>query len=192
MEKKDSQDKKFRFSMQNPQSKYIYLVFAVAALIVGITFWPTKKAPSTTSVVNNGQTLTYTPKKGTTYEETLEKRLEEMLKDMEGVGEVSVMVTLSSNEEKILAENITSNKQHTEEKDKVGGSRVSDTDAKTNDILMQSGNVPYVIREEAPVVKGVFIVADGGDNDDTKLQIMNAVSSLLDVPVHKISVEKRK
>ncbi len=180
-----------KISKQDSKTKYIYLVFVLAGLIVAITFWPTSdRSPAPTVIkVDDKQTVNNAR---ATYEETLERRLEDMLKVMEGVGEVSVMVTLSSNEEKVLAGDTTTNIQHSDEKDKAGGSRESGSQDETKSIVMQNGNVPYVIQEKAPEIKGVFVVAQGGGNNEVKLSIVNSISSLLDIPVHKISVEKRK
>ncbi|MBU3805266.1 MAG: hypothetical protein H9872_11015 [Candidatus Cellulosilyticum pullistercoris] len=126
------------------------------------------------------------------YETTLEKKLANMLVKMEGVGSVNVMVTTVSNEEKVLAEDTTSHTQRTEEKDQSGGTRVTENIQLANDVVLQNGNTPYVIKEYAPEIKGVFILAEGANDSVVKNQIIDAVSKLLDVPVHKISVEKKK
>ena len=62
----------------------------------------------------------------------------------------------------------------------------------TNDVVLQNGNTPYIVKEYAPEIRGVFILAEGADDSAVKNQITEAVSKLLDVPVHKISVEKKK
>lgn len=180
-----------KLSKQDSKTKYIYLVFVLAGLIVAITFWPTSDGNEVPTIIKTNEKQT---SKSTTpgYEEELESRLKNMLRVMEGVGEVDVMVTLASNEEKILAGDTTMNIQHSDEKDKTGGSRDTQSQGETKSIVMQNGNVPYVVKEKAPEVKGVFVVAQGGGNDEVKLSIINSVSSLLEIPVHKISVEKRK
>ena len=189
LKKKDGESSKI--SNQDSKTKYIYLVFVLAGLIVAITFWPTSNSNKTPLVVNKNENNVVSNSR-LTYEEKLEKRLESMLKVMEGVGEVNVMVTLSSNEEKVLAGDTTINTQHSDEKDKAGGSRVSETEGETKSVVMQDGNVPYVVKEKAPEIKGVFVLAQGGGNDQIKMNIVNSISSLLGIPVHKISVEKRK
>ena len=42
------------------------------------------------------------------------------------------------------------------------------------------------------LAEGVFILAEGAADSMVKGQITEAVSKLLDVPVHKISVEKKQ
>ena len=168
--------------------KYVIAIGLIILLIILLTFLP----------LNNGQKqpVTTAVKQVTTrddnYETTLEKKLASMLVKMEGVGSVSVMVTTVSNEEKVLAEDTTSHTQRTEEKDQSGGSRMTNNTQLTNDVVLQNGNTPYVIKEYAPEIKGVFILAEGADNSVVKNQIIDAISKLLEVPVHKISVEKKK
>ena len=169
--------------------KYVIAIGLILLLILLLTFLP----------LNNGQqqpvATAYkqaTTKDNDDYETALEKKLANMLVKMEGVGSVSVMVTTVSNEEKVLAEDTTSHTQHTEEKDQSGGSRVTENTQLTNDVVLQNGNTPYVIKEYAPEIKGVFILAEGAGDSVVKNQMIDAVSRLLDVPVHKISVEKKK
>ena len=53
-----------------------------------------------------------------------------------------------------------------------------------------NGNTPYVVMENMPVIEGVIIVCEGGDNKELVSEITNAVYGLLNVPVHKIKVMK--
>lgn len=170
--------------------KFVILFTFVVLLALGITFFPFQSN-------GGGQKVTTVSKQAvsnesTDYETTLERKLVNMLSKMEGVGTVSVMVTTDSNEEKILAENTSSNQQRTEEKDQAGGTRNTDSAQQTNDVVLQNGNTPYVVKEYAPQIRGVFILAEGAEDSEVKNQIVEAVSKLLDVPVHKISVEKKK
>mgnify|MGYP000724289646 CR=1 FL=1 len=49
-------------------------------------------------------------------------------------------------------------------------------------------NNPVVLKEIYPKVKGVIVVAQGGDNVEIKNQIISAVMSLLDLDANKIEV----
>lgn len=126
------------------------------------------------------------------YEDKLEKKLKTILTKMEGVGSVEVMVTTVSTEEKVLALNSNTTEQKTEEKDQTGGSRMVTQTQNNADVVMQSGSVPYVTKENSPQIKGVFILAEGADDPNVRAQVTEAVARVLDVPVHKISVEKKK
>ena len=111
---------------------------------------------------------------------------------MEGVGQVNVMLTAFSNEEKVLAEEKTEDYEHQEEKDEAGGARTSERNSSHNKVVLQSGNTPFIIKENKPRIEGVLVLAEGADNGEVKVRIIEAVSRLLNVPVHKVSVFKKQ
>ncbi|OON94423.1 MAG: hypothetical protein ATN31_03390 [Candidatus Epulonipiscioides saccharophilum] len=124
-----------------------------------------------------------------TYAMQIEKQLEGILQNIAGLGNVDVMVTLKASSEKVLAEDLNSRKNIVTEMDSQGGTSTVTEEDEISNIIM-SGSSPYVIREEMPQIEGVLVVADGGDNVSVKNAIIEAVSSLLDIPVHKVSVFK--
>lgn len=170
--------------------KYVIAIGLVIILIIGLTFFPFNSGGNQTTVTEVVKQTS--SKEKDDYETALEKKLGSMLVKMEGVGSVSVMVTTVSNEEKVLAEDTTTNTQRTEEKDQAGGTRSTENNQLRSEVVLQNGNTPYVIKEYAPEIKGVMILAEGADDSVIKNQIIEAVSRLLDVPVHKISVAKKK
>ncbi|WP_010166289.1 hypothetical protein [Candidatus Epulonipiscium viviparus] len=124
-----------------------------------------------------------------TYAVQIEKQLEDILKNIQGLGSVEVMVTLKTSSEKILAEDVNLRKNTVSEMDSQGGTSTVTEEDEINNVIM-SGSSPYVIREDMPQIEGVLVVAGGGDNIGVKNAVIEAVSSLLDIPVHKVSVFK--
>lgn len=179
-----------KWAKEAKNKKYVIAIGLIIILIVLLTFMPLntggQKQPAAATVKQ------LTSKEDDDYETALEGKLSAMLTKMEGVGSVSVMVTTVSSEEKVLAEDTTSNTQKTEENDQSGGTRMTENSQLRSDVVLQNGNTPYVIKEYAPEIKGVLILAEGANNSVVKNQIIEAVAKLLDVPVHKISVEKKK
>ncbi len=123
------------------------------------------------------------------YDAELESRLEDILGRIEGVGDIKVMVTLESSQEKILAEEVNSSQKSTSETDSAGGSRVTQEEDSKNSIVI-SNSSPYIVREDMPIVSGVLVVAEGGGDVAVKNTLIQSVSSLLNIPVHKVSVFK--
>ena len=115
------------------------------------------------------------------YEEYVEKRLEDTLSDVEGAGKVKVMVSLKNSSEKILAKDTDYSDENSNSTQKTETHIFYDT---------ANGNTPYVVMENMPVIEGVIIVCEGGDNKELVSEITNAVYGLLNVPVHKIKVMK--
>lgn len=169
--------------------KYLLIAVGVAVAGILITFMPLPGSGNK-SVTPVQAVKEVTSEAG--YEQQLEKRLISILQKMEGVGQVSVMVTTYSNEEKVLAEDVTESNQQSEEKDQAGGTRNSVTANSNHQVVLQSGNTPYVVKENKPEIKGVLILAEGADNSTVRSAITEAVASLLDVPVHKVSVLKKQ
>ena len=129
------------------------------------------------------------------YETYLEKKTADILRQVDGVGEVTVMITLKSGGQKIIEKDQSSTSQTTEESDSAGGVRtVEDTVSDKTSIYEQQSDgssVPYVSKELSPEVEGVVVIADGGDNAVTAKSITEAVQALFGVEAHKIKIMKR-
>ena len=129
------------------------------------------------------------------YEEYLEKRTEETLRHVEGVGEVEVMITLRSTGQKIVEKDQQSSSQSTEETDSAGGTRSTEESSSDKTSVYEQGTdgsqIPYVTKEISPEVEGVVVIADGGDNAVVVRDITEAVQALFGVEAHKIKIMKR-
>lgn len=128
--------------------------------------------------------------------EYLEQKLEQMLSSMYGVGRVKVMITLASTGEKVVAKDIPLERNSVAEKDSTGGNR------STNEMYSQEETVysttpegekiPYVIKENSPVIEGVSVVAEGGDSSVIQKNISEMIQALFGIEEHKIKVVKMK
>ena len=126
----------------------------------------------------------------------LEQKLEDILSSMYGVGKVKVMITLISGGEKVIAKDIPMERNNIVENDSAGGNR------NTNEMYSQEETVystthegekiPYVIKENSAVVKGVSVVAEGGDNSMVQKNISEVIQALFGIEEHKIKVVKMK
>jgi len=127
----------------------------------------------------------------TELEESYEKDLQKMLNNIQGVPEVEVMVNLDSTNIKVYETNLIKGQQITNESDNNGGIRkVEDQTEETQVVLVRQGDqeVPLLVQTEKPKVRGVFVVAKGVDHSEVKMWVIEAVSRVLDVPTHKVSV----
>ena len=126
----------------------------------------------------------------------LEKRLEAILSEMEGVGRVKVMLTLASSGEKIIEKDSPTARSSIQESDSTGGSRSTqevDSEETTVYIRKETGEqVPYVVKEVSPLVEGVSVVAEGGSNAVVQKNITEVIQALFGIEVHKIKVVKMK
>ncbi|MDY3919627.1 MAG: stage III sporulation protein AG [Candidatus Limivivens sp.] len=126
--------------------------------------------------------------------EKLEKRLENALARVEGVGKTKVMLTMEATGEKIVekdrqvSENSTSDNSA---EGSIGSSKSQESSENTVYQKEKDGReVPYVTRETALKIRGVLVVAEGGDNPVIAQNITDAVMALFGVEAHKIKVMK--
>ena len=128
------------------------------------------------------------------YEERLEKRIRELLRSVEGVGQVDVMVVLNPQARRYSVDRSGSSTV-TKETDSAGGSReITESQSEESTVLPQSGggsNGPVVEKELCPEISGIVVSADGGGSPEVCSEISQAMEALLGLPAHKIKVLKR-
>lgn len=153
---------------------YIYLIITfflgVLLMISGKRTEVRIKQASTPVLSENYSTEAYSSS-----EKDIEKELINILKKVEGVGDVDIIINYGSTPEKVPL--VESSAQS-------AGKIISVTDG--------SKSEPYILTEISPKIKGVVIVAQGGNDINVSTILKNAVSGYLDIPVHKISVLKMK
>ena len=129
------------------------------------------------------------------YERLLEKRVEDTLECVEGVGKVKVMLTLKSSEEKVVEKDSQREENEITEEDSKGGSRVSEDRSLSHTSIYEQKSdgtqTPYVSKEMVPEIEGMVIAADGGDDPVVVKNLTEAVQALFGVEAHKIKIMKR-
>lgn len=125
------------------------------------------------------------------YGSILEKKLVNILKKLEGIGEVNVMLTLEDSSEKVPAVNATKSRESTKETDAEGGIREIIREEESNQLLNTSENI-VVLKEIRPNIKGVIVVAEGAENPDILEKIYLAVQTVLGLTTNKVEVFSSK
>ena len=127
------------------------------------------------------------------YTAYLEEKLEGVLGEMEGVGKVKVMITLSDYGEAVVEKDTVDVTNTVNETDSNGGSRNSferEIQSETVQVENDSGTYPYVGKEILPTIEGIMVVAEGGGNAAVVSQISKAAMALFPIEAHKIIVVK--
>ena len=156
----------------------LIIAFAILLLIIGNTGKSGKTPGGTTE--NTDQQILQTDNHSVMYreEKTLAVKLKNILKEIEGVGELDVTVRLASSEHDQYAVNTSSSKKTTEEKDQVGGAR-SITEYTDSGQLVFTRNgqeeTPVVEQTGSSKVAGVLVVAQGAKDPEIKAQLFEAV-----------------
>lgn len=190
--------KKFKMSKENA------LILVLAGILCLVVVWPSEKSSEASDRQQKMTSSSETTLTGTTSEEAAlnmyienqEERLKTILKQVDGVGDVRVMIRASASKAYVVEKDTTTAHSQVLETDAEGGTR-KNTEASRSEASIytkdSSGNdIPLVIQEIAPEIEGVLVAAQGGDNEQVKSEITQAVQVLFDIPVHKIKVVKMK
>ena len=125
-------------------------------------------------------------------EEEIEKKLETVFSNMEGVGQVKVMVTMKNTKASILAREEKKEYSLTEEEQ----NKKTQTQREENTVVMSEDSrgtrTPLVVQETMPEIEGIVIVAEWGDDARVAQMLSEASQALFNVPAHKVAVLKMK
>ncbi len=188
----------------NRKSQYILLIlgFGIAMMLIQNLINTPDATPTMNSTEDDEESKsTFSIKKSDDsssireMEEHYGNQLKEILDEMMGVQDTSVMVFLDSTSKTIYEKDTSKQDSTTDETDQHGGKRKStnlQTEEKVIIIQGENGEQPIVVTTEKPEVRGVLILADGAQNMKVKSWIIEAVSRVLDVPSHKVSVGPKK
>ena len=126
------------------------------------------------------------------YAEYLEHKLEQVLGQMEGVGKVSVMVTVADQGEDIIEKDKTEHTSTVTNTDSGSMEMTTEKESGEETVYEESGGekAPYVSKEILPEIEGVLVVAEGGDSPRIVSDISDAVKALFQVEAHRIKVVK--
>ena len=129
------------------------------------------------------------------YEEAQKTDLKNILKKMDGVGEVEVMISFENEEQKVPAYDKNTQKSTTEETDNEGGKRVNSQNTDGSTVVMTTSdgkNEPFILTTYKPKINGVIILAEGATNSKIKYEIQQAVSKLYNLSLDKVNVYSMK
>lgn len=165
--------------------RYPLIVLAVGLFLVLL---PGKRAKQETTVAETSPVLPQEQTEtGEAYCQRIQKELESILSDVQGAGRVRVMLTLSEDRRTIYQTDFETNL----DQDGEGTKNTS----RHNTVILSRGSSydePAVVTENYPVFQGALILSQGADDPSVRLNLTNAVSSLLRLSADKITVVKMK
>ncbi|NLK44907.1 MAG: sporulation stage III protein AG [Tissierellia bacterium] len=127
------------------------------------------------------------------YSAYLEKKLENILSKLEGVGKVNVMVTLENSVEKITATNTSQTTESIVENDGEGGTRHVQREDLTLQVVTKGNDGSLlVVKEIKPKVLGVIVIAQGAEDPEVKEKLYEAVKTVLGIKGNKVQVYSSK
>lgn len=142
---------------------------------------------------NGGSGLTDKEENLEEYRKQLCLQLKDFLQSMDGVGTAEVYITMHSSSELIVERNSPYVRKSEEETSDGNKRVVGETENGSEVVLARASDgseEPIVVKEIAPVVKGVVVAAQGGDRESVKNDITELVMALFGIEEHKIKVVK--
>lgn len=125
----------------------------------------------------------------------LESQIENILKKLEGVSDVSVLITYEETNRVVPMYNEETQESSTEEEDTQGGTRtINESTSKKEIIYEESNGQKTVVTSKVitPEIKGAVVMAKGANNTNVKSNIILAVEAATGLPTHKIQVFEMK
>ncbi len=170
---------KEQFKGKPPATKLVvYLGLLGMGLILVCSFFDTDSSVQ----VASSQTVLAVEGEGVTtiaisteesYRNALEENLADLISQLDGAGQTAVMITLTSGEQTVYAQNTTQ----------------SDTQSSQSHVILEDGSA---LSETVltPTVCGVVVLCEGGDNIVVEAKITAMVTALFDIASNHVSVEK--
>ncbi len=166
-EKKTTKLKSYVEKIKSNKKIQYFIVAACVLLLIVILFgnFSTNKQQ-----ISDGQTLSYVTH--------LENRLSNTLSKVKGAGKVSVVITVESGMETVLASKTTTTQTS------------NGTETGKTPIVVNGKTI--VVKELYPEIIGVLIVAEGANDFAVLNRIQQATISLLDINVNQIEILSMK
>lgn len=180
-------------SKQNIQNLIVFLVILIITIIAVNTIWNEDKPKNSVNTQSESTKLASVDEMQTQNIEqnNLEQRLENILKNIEGVGDVKVLITYSETSQVVAMFNENKKETSTEEADSGGGKRtITEVDTNKEMVYKEEDGEKTPITEKTimPKIEGAIITAKGAGNAEVKANIIQAVEAATGLATHKIQV----
>lgn len=115
----------------------------------------------------------------------LEEEMEEILAEIQGVGQVKVLLSVESDGERELA-------RDTEVRYSGSSDAPEDYSRTSSTVLLEkdAGDESLVVRTVYPTYRGALVVCTGGDRADVRLTVTKAVMALTGLTSDRVTVAK--
>ena len=165
--------------LKKKETVFVILLVGLLLLVIAV---PTKNAADDSENENPIADTMNTDIQQDEYAKTLERRLEEILSKIKGVGTVDVMITIRDSGLNVI------------EKDESGQETTGDGETSSSweeeTIYQKTDKVtyPYVVNTMQPQIQGVLVVAQGVDDPVIQQEIIKGIMALFGIESHKISI----
>lgn len=176
---------------KNKIENLVFFLIILVITIVAINFIWKDNNKDDTNTNDNSKKLASVSQEQTYQEDSLETKLENILSNISGVGNVKVLLTYNETEELIPVYNESDKKSTTNEVDSEGGTRVIEEVDNSKEVVYQKDAI-ITQKKISPKIEGAIITATGANNATVKTNIIQAVEAATGLATHKIQVFEKQ
>ncbi len=187
VDSKNLRGKAKSFFQNDKKVKILTAILIAGIVLIALSeFWPSGQKKS--KVVSSSEEQT-----SQRYTQELEEKIMGIVGSIRGVGDLKVLVTLESSEETVYAQETKTSVDSTKDVMSENGKtqRKESTEQKYLLVEGEDGKKQALIKTtKEPEVKGIVIVCEGGDSTAVKAEVINAVTTALDISSSRVCVTK--
>lgn len=162
--------------------KWIVAAGLLGMLLIFLSeFWPSSASDTAEQAMTSEE-----------FVQKLEQRLTEVVGHIDGAGQNKVMVTLENGVQYVYATEQKANSNRVEDSGNTS-TRLSQQDDTEESVIVvdaKDGRNGLLVTELEPVVKGVVVVCEGGDREDVRQRVADAVTTALNITSKRVYVTK--
>lgn len=181
----DGKDKKKQI-----ENIVVFIIILIVTVLIINNMWSgEEKEQNINDDVDSSKVLAQTASYN--QQEDLEKKLEDILSSINGVGKVKVLIKYSESSTVVPIYNETISESTTKENDSDGASKdVKETENKKEIVYADENgtNKPITEKVVMPIIEGAIVTAQGAGDANVKSSIVSAVEAVTGIAVHKIQV----
>lgn len=170
----------------------LILGFAGIAMIFLSGFFQNRDARATNAPAQDEPTKTTAQ----AYSQQVEKSLTELIGSINGAGSVKVLVTLERNTQYVYATEEKKTSQNTQDQAANATVKNQANDSRETKYILVKGadgsQQALAVTEVEPIVKGVVVVCEGGNQPAVQKDIIDAVTTALNLSSARVCVIKAK
>lgn len=191
---------KLTFFLKNRKKEQVVTLLLIAALAV-VVFLPASDTGKKKAVTPDAEEPDTARAAAQTENDTeqmrrrMEAELGDILSKVEGVGSVQVAITLETTGKKTVEKDVPDSSSSLSATTGDGSQESVSASAEEKTVYTTESDgaqVPYVVSETLPQVRGVLVIAEGGGDPVIIEEIQEAVMALFHLEAHKIKVMKKK
>lgn len=122
------------------------------------------------------------------YRKMLQKEVASILSQVDGAGEVAVMITFKESTEKVVEKDSKKTQKQTGEMTLGGAEKTAGETNSQENTVMDGREDPFVIKSLYPKIEGVLVLAQGVGKGHVRADITEAVQALFGLEAHRIKV----